>query len=194
MNENILQELNRIERVVKMMITMHSILRDRFKFYTLLIDILLLISAIILNALVFVDFKYLKPVFGSELSSQLAIGIFSVLVFITSMLIFIVNWKRKSENHSQAVKFLFALLNECRKIQSIEDESEKKSVALIFHNKYLEVSNTIVPVPEKKFNYLKAKHLRKIELSKLISKNPGCPVLLLNISVLFKSIRKRKDD
>ena len=73
-------------------------------------------------------------------------------------------------------------------------ESEKKSVALVFHTKYLESSNTIVPIPEKRFNYLKAKHLRKLKLSKLISKNPGCPVLLLNISVLYKSIRNIDHD
>lgn len=194
MTENILYELNRIERVVNMMITMHSILRDRFKRYSLIVDISLLVSAILLNALIFIDFKYLKPIFNDEISSKIAIGFFSILVFITSIVILTVDWKQKSENHSQAVKILFTLLSECRQIQSIEDESEKKSIASVFHNKYLESSNAIVPIPDKNFNKFKAIHLQKVELSKLISKNPGHPVILLRIYILFSSIKKFNND
>ena len=194
MTENILQELNRKERVVNMMITMHSILRDRFKRYSLIVEVLLMTSAILLNALVFIDFKYLKPIFNDELSSKISIGILSIIVFIMSIVILIVGWKQKSENHSQAVKRFFTLLSECRQIQSIEDESEKKSIASVFHNKYNELSNSIVPIPDKKFNKLKALHLRKLELSKLISKNPGYPVFLLRLYILFRSIRKFNND
>jgi hypothetical protein len=48
--------------------------------------------------------------------------------------------------------------------------------------------NNLWPIPEKQFHKLKALHFKKIELSKLISSNPGCPLWVLRISLFFRAI------
>ena len=39
--------------------------------------------------------------------------------------------------------------------------------------RYAQAMETVPPVPERSFNRLKASHLRKVEISKLLSDNPG---------------------
>jgi len=50
--------------------------------------------------------------------------------------------------------------------------------------------SSIVKIPEKKFNRLKASHKRKVLLSKMIDANPGSSLLMLRLSMWLRVNRK----
>lgn len=185
-----MDEIRRQKNVINMMSTMHSILRTRYYSLALVVELSLLVSAIVLNALVFIDFDYLKLFFEDERVAQGYVGLFSVIVFIISVIMLRVNWKEKSENHSHACTQLSRLLSECRQIMSIREGSEKKIAEDAFSVKYNQISNMLVPIPHSKFNSLKAKHYRKVQLSKLIDRHPGKPLFVLRFYLLFEEARK----
>lgn len=187
-----MEELKRQKRVLKMLITMHSVLRDRLSRIALITDIILLVSAILLNALVFIDFKYLQPLFKIELYSEIVIGIFALIVFTSSMITLLVRWKQKAEAHNRAAIQLNVLLNECRII--IEHDEVNKENLVEFSKKYSQITGSIIQIQDNHFAKLKSLHYQKIRLSKMISKNPGIPIIILRIIIFFKSIRNYKDD
>lgn len=167
-----------------MMLTMHSILRDKYKARALFADVFLLVSAVILNSLVFVDVSYFTPFLNRETDFNLYIGIFSVLIFAVSLIILLVNWKQKSENHNQAVIQLSELLNYGRIIlEKLEDQESIDS----FNEKYNQVTSTMVAIPDKKFNYLKSRHLRKVAFSKYLDKHGEMPFWLVKIKFFTKT-------
>lgn len=181
-----MEEIKRQKRVLDMMVSIHSKLYDTYKFRALAVEIILLISSVILNALVFVDYEYFSE-FISKTDAQLFTGIFSIVVFGLSVVMLLVNWREKASKHLQASNELCKLLQEAREI--IDDGQTNNTVLLTnFNDKYKQISNIITSIPEKKFNRLKAHHLRKVELSKYISKHPAKPYWLVRIKFFFYSL------
>ncbi|HCY76731.1 MAG TPA: hypothetical protein DHV28_12495 [Ignavibacteriales bacterium] len=183
-----MEEIIRQKNILNMMITMHSELRDRYIFRSKFADIILFSSAAILNALVFVDYNFLQKFGLDKEYTQLLIGMFSIVIFIISVITLIVSWKEKSESHDKAVNLLSKLLNDCRYILESDDDDKKKRIP-IFFDQHKQVNETIVKIPSKKFNSLKSLHLKKIELSKLVSTHPDTPLLLLRIKQFLNGVK-----
>ena len=70
-----------------------------------------------------------------------------------------------------------------QKSENLTDEQVKDKWLLI--NATL---NEQFAIPEKKFSKLKALHLRKVKLSKMSSAHPGCPIFVLDLILLCRSI------
>lgn len=187
-----MEEFNRQKKVLNMMISMHSILRDRYKSLDLIANILLLMSSVIMNSLVFANDELYNFFSINSAKAKTIIGILSILIFAISLVFLLVNWKEKSNNHGDAVVQLSALLNECRAMDEIEDSEEKKFMCNTFTQKYIQVNNILVKIPDSKFNYLKYRHYKKIELSKLIDIYPGSPLIVLKGRLFLKSLKKRE--
>ncbi|MEO8398275.1 MAG: hypothetical protein ABI550_00525 [Ignavibacteriaceae bacterium] len=186
-------EIERQKKVIDMMITSHSVLKERYANLASLFEITMLIVSIILNTLVFVDSKLITNVISiNEENQKLIIGLAAVLVFIISIVLLKVNWKEKSANHSRATEQLFILLQECRSILSLTDNEEKKIVADQFYKRYAQVTAMLPKIPDNKFNELKLIHYRKIELSKLIDKFPASRLFILKIKLLLSSFKAKK--
>ena len=169
-------------RVVDMMLTSHSVLRDRNSRKALIVDIIILGASIILVAMVFADNRILEPL-GIKLDvSEYLVGIASLLVFFFSLLSFRVDWKKKESEHHHAsislsnLKLKLSSHNKCG--ETLNKEHEK---ALI--NEYNIIMGSIHPIPDKIFNKLKAIHLRKIEISKALSRNPGSSNFFLKLKI-----------
>jgi len=79
------EELKRQFRVIDMMLTMHSVLRDQNQKRALAVDLLILCLSVLLCATVFLDPVILIPMGIEPTSTRLAIGILSILVFILSL-------------------------------------------------------------------------------------------------------------
>src|SRR5574337_466057 len=189
-----MSELKRQKKVLNTMITMHSILRDRYKRLDLAVNILLLVSSCIITTLVFAGDETYLYFSCNPAKGKMAVGVFSILVFIISIVLLLVNWKVKSDNHGEAATQLSALLNECRRIEEMPDGTEKTSQMEAFGLRYTQVNGMIIRVPDAQFNRLKSRHYRKVELSKLIEQFPGSPIFILKVRMLRAAFKKKENE
>jgi hypothetical protein len=183
LNQN---EIDREYRVLKQMLSMHSALRDRYSWVATSVDLILLGCAVIFCATTFA-WSGTFIALGLSLSKvRLVLGIASVAAFLGSLVSLRVDWKKKSTRHEDAVAKLTRVLATFR-MHRLDDGGWPEDKRLELHRNYWEAADNIVAIPEKKFSRLKAKHLRKVEVSKMLDEIPGCPVTILYLIVLFRS-------
>jgi len=176
-------------RLLNQTITMHAILRDRYSTRALILDVMLLICSIIFCATTFAP-SDLYTFLGIEPDSgRIILGIASVVAFMAAIISLRVDWKARSNKHRDAAKKLSDNLKLFRENKNENDGWEKESMAKL-NQSYWEAMRNIEEIPDKFFNPLKAKHLRKVEISKLSSSLNGCPIFILKIIVLWRAIKK----
>jgi hypothetical protein len=182
-------ELNRKFRVLNQTQSMHTFLRDRYASRALLIDLLLLASAVVFCASAFATDEVLARFGPKPQDVRYIIRLFSVLAFMLSVLSLRVGWKEKSATHKDAAQKMARALGTFRKHQE-PDGTWPVTAWTDLDTVYSEAMNNSVPIPEKLFVKLKARHLRKVEVSRMLDSNPGCPVFVLRF-ILFCSSLKR---
>ena len=188
------EELERKYRVTNMMISMHSILHHRYKTKSLIGSIFFLLTAIILNAFIFFDYDYLSFIGLTAVYIKNIVSISSFLIFLLSIVFMLVDWSKKSEQHLQAINQLSRLLNELRAILNIEDSSILKHKTELFDELYNQTNETVPKIPDRKFNYLKARHYKKVEISKFIDKHKGKSYFIIRILFFFEKTFKAKEN
>lgn len=173
-----------------MMITAHSVLRDRYNRISSFFEVLLLIASVILNALIFVGAKFIEEFTGlTESKQKLIVGLACLIVFMISVVMLQVSWREKGSSHANAAEQLFSLKQECREIILLPDDTNRLITISDFNRKYSQITSMLIKIPDKKFNSLKLIHARKVELSKLIDKYPGSLLWVLKLRLLFSSFR-----
>jgi len=183
------KELTRQFRILKQMLSMHAMLRDRYFRCALLIDILLLASSVVFCATTFARdgvFSYLGL---SPTNVRYILGIASIVAFFASLVALRSDWKGKGASHRDAVQKLGKVLSTCRECQQ-EDGSWPQDCMSDLHRAYWDAMNNIIEVPDRLFVTLKTRHLKKVELSKMSDLNPGCPVFVLRIILFFKGVAR----
>lgn len=175
-----------------MMITMHSVLRDRYLRLSSIFENSLLVASVVLNSLVFIDSKLIfNKTHIDEGSQKIIIGISSILVFAISVILIQVKWKEKADGHSKAAEQLSIFLQECRNLMAMNDGNDKDIAVNEFDKRYMQVSGMLCKIPDNKFTALKLRHYRKVEMSKLASKNPGSPYIILKTRLFLTSFKKQ---
>lgn len=182
------EELNRQFRVLKQTIGIHSDLAHVYKRRSLILDVVILVSSTLLCATVFVDDTFLRKM-GIDVSTQLIVGFFSLAVFICSIFSIQVGWKELSARHFDATQKLTKIMALFRRYRN-EDGTWPVEVGNDINNRYWEVYENIIEIPADKFVIFKARYLRKMELSRLSSEFPGCPLCLLRCYLIFCFIKK----
>lgn len=177
MSEGIRAELEKILDKIDQRISGHSRLHDRYKRRAIVSEILLMGSAIILTISGLADDKYyaffgLDPAF-----TRLCFSLYSVLALVVSVIAWKTDWRSIALIHGQARDKLSNLKLECRRALSDYETSPERLEDLC--NQCSIKQTEIEPIPENKFNALKAWHLKKKELSKYASKNAGKPYWLI---------------
>jgi hypothetical protein len=184
-----LEDVKHHYRVIDMMLTMHSVLRDHNAGLSLVTDVLLLCSSVLLCSFVFIDPKILSLLTIAPELAQTVVGGSSIIVFIISLVQLRVDWKEKAEKHSQACDTLSRLRGKCRDLLKAEQAPEEQIKDLC--TECTLTLRNLPKVPERKFHALKLYHQRKILLSKMIDSNPGSPLILLRLRIWFNGIRSR---
>jgi len=182
-------DLKRQAGVVDMMLTMHSILASRYKTKAQTLEISLIAISILLVASTFLDPQVLSFFSTSPEKARIFIGTCSILVLFLSVVTLIVDWKGRAIQHREAFNTLIPLKSEWRDILSNYDNHDERTRA-DFGKRSALILGTLIPIPDAQFNRLKARHLRKVELSKLISANAGSSVILLRFRLWLGSSRK----
>jgi hypothetical protein len=189
-----MKEVEKKKRVIDMMITMHSVLRDKYKFLSSSFEISLLLASVALNALVFVDSNSMSKALSIRVEAlQFMTGVFSVSVFAISLVLLQVKWKEKADEHSKAAELLFQLLQESKRVLSLPNDTNEKSIEE-FDKNYVHINSLICKIPDRKFNALKSKHYRKIELSKLIDRYPGSMFVVLKWRLFLYSLKEKTNE
>jgi len=185
-------ELKRQAKVVDMMLTMHSILGSRYQLRSQIFEIAFLVSSTLVVAFTFVDASVLSYLSISNEGARILIGVCSILLFVLSIVSLIVNWKGKATEHKNAFTALIPLKSEWREILSADNLFDERA-ALEFSRKSALIVGTLIPIPDARFNRLKARHYRKVMLSKLISAHPGSSVILLRLFLFYRTNKKAWD-
>lgn len=190
-----LNELKHHYRVIDMMLTAHCKLRDSNKRKAKLIDLMLLGSSIVLCAMVFFDSSILIQFQIDPQIIRIVIGICSVVVFFISLITLRIDWKGQAQKYAEAAALLSRCKGECRRVL----KSDKKPTDEDIYRTCQECSLTfqmLPEIPEAKFLKLKTLHKRKVEISKMVDNNPGCPIWVLRAKIFcigfFNACRSKK--
>lgn len=172
-----------------MMVTGHSILARHYQFRAKALEILMAAASTVLVALTFADVGVLAFFGISADAGRIVLGVCSILVFFFSVVSLIVNWAGKASQHKEAFDALVRQKAEWRDMLTNYDTYDPRERAEFFRRSSLVIGN-LIPIPDAKFNRLKARHHRKIVLSKTISANPGVSHLALRCRLFFRGIKK----
>jgi hypothetical protein len=188
-------EQNRQFRVLDQTISIHAMLRDRYSKLSLILEILLLACSVIFCATTFAPDDIFTQIGLSPKGVRFILGIASITAFFASLFALRVDWKSKSLRHKDAVQKLNGVLALFRKLRK-EDGTWLQERVGELNQAYCEAMNNIVEIPDNQFVRLKSRHLRKVEISKMSSAIPGCPVFLLRFVLFCRYISKvvRKDN
>ncbi len=87
---------------------------------------------------------------------------------------------------------LSRLLNELRKLNSLEIAELSSSKVDLFNELYNQTFETTPKIPDNLFNSLKAKHYQKVELSKFIDNHKGKPFFVIKLLFFYNKTFNKK--
>jgi hypothetical protein len=183
------KELTRQFRVLRQTLSMHTMLKDRYKKLAVTIDIILLACAVVFCATTFASDDVFSLIGLSPENVRFILGVTSLLAFFASLIILRVGWKGKAALHQEAEQKLTSALQLFRELRS-EDNTWPQDRSSDLHRAYWEAMKNTIDIPEGKFVGLKSRHLRKVQISKMLDDISGCPVFVIRLILLFRSIKK----
>src|SRR5260370_5256007 len=176
-------------RVLDQTLSMHTVLRDRYGRRALVVDALLLACSVGFCAAAFASDQVLALLGRSPEHVRYLLGAFSVAAFMVSVVSLTADWKGKAASHRVAAAKVSGAIASFRKRQA-DDGTWLPACSTELDGVYWEAMHNSVPIPENAFVRLKARHLRKVELSKMLSSNPGCPLVILRLILVCSSLKR----
>ncbi|MDD5677943.1 MAG: hypothetical protein PHW60_08125 [Kiritimatiellae bacterium] len=178
-------EIQRQYRVIDQTLTMYSVLRDRYSRLALIIILGVLAASVFLCAFTFTPDDILRLLGVSEPIARLALALLSAFVFFLSIANLCLGWSDKSAQFGQAAESVYRLKTIYRSIL-IKNADPTFDALLQLHEEYKKGMEGLPRIPDSEFLRLKAYHLRKVEISKMISLRPGYPVWVLRAILLIR--------
>ena len=159
-------------RTIDQSISMHAALRDRAVRISTAITLTLLCSGAISAALAFAGTDTVLQLVGIDLTKSVWLGIFSIVVFMGSLIELVTDHRGVARQHGAAVRLLADLKSQYHQAEP-DAHGEWADTVNALTARDSEVMTQIPAIPESRFNTLKARHLRKVEVSKILSASPG---------------------
>lgn len=172
-----------------MLTSMHSVLRDEYSRKSIIVDCALFGSSIVLVALIFTDPVLLGWLPLSATCSRVLLGVFALITFFLSLVIFRVDWKSKSDLHNCAAEAYAWMKLECQELLATFNSATDIEIQKLLV-RYRDLGQICVAIPEASFLRLKKKHKIKVALSKYLDDNPGACLLLLKLRIWFSDTFK----
>lgn len=181
-------EINRQFRVLRQTLDVHSFIRDRCVLWARLIQAALLLCSVVLCATTFAsDDLYrwlgLEPADGRNTQ-----GVVSVVTFAVTVLLLCVDLQGRAARENAAVERWSWVLKEFRQVQPEQGQEWPIVHRQRLHDAYWAADRESIKIPGSTFVRYKAKHLRKVEVSMLSGRYPGCPHTILGLVVLVRDI------
>lgn len=188
-----LKELRRKLRVADQLVSGHSVLRDRLRRRSMVIEILILVASGVLAALVFVDPVLAASLVPYEWSPKGAIGVLALFTFLASIVLLRVDWSGRSALHGRAAE---SWATAKAAIGSVLEAGEDIRADLInaAEAKYEAAGLHSISIPEDEFLALKRRHLIKVEISKQLDRRPGTNLFFATVRLWWSDNIVRRDD
>jgi hypothetical protein len=126
-------------------------------------------------------------VLGVHAAGTTWIAVLGALTFFLTIVELVVEWRRRAWSHADAARRLAVLKSQFRRatVQANGVESDGTDLDAA----YDDTMAAIVEIPNRDFVPLKARHRRKVALSRLIDQHPGAPRLYLACLVRLDGVR-----
>lgn len=167
---------------------MHATLRDRYKALALTLDVVLLVCSVIFSASAFARDDLFTQIGLSPQRVRYVLAIASIVAFAASLMALRMDWKGRAARHQDAAAKLTNLVARFRE-RSGNDGTWSEDGREELNRNYWQTMDSVVEIPSRMFNKLKARHLRKVQVSRMLDAVPGSPVLVLRLLVFWQSIR-----
>lgn len=185
-------ELRRMWRVVDQMATAHSVLSDRYRALSLGLTLSILALSILATALGFAGEPEVTILVTARL--PVFVGALSGTIFFLTLVDLQYDWRSKAREHRDAAAELARMKTHLRDAKTRLEAGEDVELA----ERYQSTMDALADIPDHKFLRLKARHQRKVEISKRISARPATPVWLHRLQLLQEGLRRplpaRADD
>jgi hypothetical protein len=180
-------EYDRMWRVLGMALSGHAMLRDRYQRRDRALVLIVLALSVIATALAFLSGE--SNVQIGPFSARLAVwlGVLTTIIFFLTLVDLVVGWRQKAWAHEEAAKRLSELKVRFRSVGRSGDVVETGDVDLFAE--YHQTMAAVPPISERQFLPVKAAHVRKVAVSKLISSHPGAPLYYLRLLAMIRGIR-----
>lgn len=173
------EEIERQFRVLRQTLDMHGFMKDRFSSWAQVIQISLLACSVVFCATTFASDELYKWLGLEPTSAKYVQGLVSVIAFAVSVSLLVVDVRGKAALHGAAVDRFTRVVSEFRQVQSTVGDEWPTEHRKRLHDSYWTANKESTKIPNARFIGLKAKHLRKVEISTLKSRYAGCPQLIL---------------
>jgi hypothetical protein len=181
------KEFRRKRRVLDQTITGHAFLRDVYERRALVLTLLVLALSTVATATAFLAGDTPVTIAGIRARTQIWVGVLTTVIFFLSLVDLRVDWRQRAGAHAEAVRRLARVKGVFRGVTIVEDRVETTGADLDFE--YESAMEQVPPIPEKWFLRAKARHLRKVAASQLLSSHPGAPSWLMKARVTWDGIR-----
>jgi len=134
-----------------------------------------IVGAAISAILIFADYTLFSIIFnfGNEQILRLGGGIFSLSVFLVSLLDYVLEYQHKYEQHYQTVRLLTSLIRDIDMKKHTENlENLRKEEIEKLESRYNWINEQAPIIPDKYFLKSKQEFLQKLEISKALDENP----------------------
>lgn len=175
------REISRQRRVVDQQLTIYSILRDRYQRCSVASTLLILAGSLIVASFAFTSNDVTVRLIGVSASRITWMGWLGLGVFFLTLVDLVVDWRKKAERYGEAARRLAALKSSYRGL-NIDRLGSSEIADLSRH--YGFVMGDAPPMRDRTFINLKAAHVRKLALSRLVSEHPGASVWRLRFDLL----------
>lgn len=166
--------LTEIARRVDQAASMQASLRGAYSAVGVTLAVVVLILSAVGLAFAFTGGDTHVSILGVSARRTTWLGWLAVGTFSLTLVDLLTDPRGAARRRAEAVKAYAALKND---IRSARTEGQPCSDAVDRASEhYAQVSAAAPPVPNVLFNQLKARHLRKVEISRLLSRHPGMTV------------------
>lgn len=162
-------ETSRQRRVTDQLLSMHSYLRDRKSRTAKAITASILVLTALGSTVAFACSDVKLTILGVTADRATWVGFLTFATFALVLVDLVLDQRGEAAAHADAARRLADLKARYR-------DSDGRETADRLTEHYVEVTAEIVEVPAASFNRLKSRHLRKIEVSKLLSEHKGMSV------------------
>ncbi|WP_169986150.1 hypothetical protein [Microbispora sp. H10836] len=182
-----IREVQRQRRVVDQQLTIYSLLRDRYRRYSTTLTLLMLGGSVLTAGFAFATDSPEIIVLGVSASRTTWMGWLSLLLFFSSLMEMTMDWRKKAERCDDMTRKLGVLKHEYRGLD-LSRISQAKTDELCA--RYRSVMADSPAIKDRQFVRLKAAHVRKVELSRLVADYPGASMLSLRYYLWRRRRRK----
>lgn len=191
--ENILKEIEKLLRKAEVSRNAHSILHRRFKRYGSWLHFFILIGSSIIAILTFAGYETFLPLFPSwtDAGYKLGVGIFASIVFISTVVEEYLKFGTRVSAHENAIKQLTTFIRNAGVLKKKLDVTDEDLSALV--TQYTTINEMLPSTPDEVFYKAKQGLRRKIEISKMLDKDPFISIKIYTLQrVIGQIVRKKR--